>query len=137
MQEVLRHHPPAAMSGRHAVDDFEIHDHRVPAGTALLYSPFVTQHLPDQFRDPHVFRPERWIDGHPDRDEPHPYAHVPFGGGPRRCIGFAFATMELVLMTAIVAATRSLTWAGDGEPRPTGAVSMTPSGGVPLRVGGI
>ncbi|MBX3315132.1 MAG: cytochrome P450 [Actinobacteria bacterium] len=135
VQEVLRHHSPAVMSGRHNVAPFEIHGCTVPAGTSILYSPWLTQHLPDQFRDPFEFRPGRWIPDHPDADAPHPYAHVPFGGGSRRCLGFAFATMELVLMTALAASRHELSWPSSTPPRPGGAVSMAPVGGLPLAVG--
>lgn len=134
VDEVLRRHPPAMMSGRRVVHDTELHGYAVPAGTDLLYSPYVVHHLADQYRDPFTFRPTRWLDGHPDRDAPHPYAYVPFGGGARRCLGFAFATMELVLFTALTAARVDLRDAGPADPRPTGAVSMAPAGGVPVTV---
>lgn len=133
LQEVLRVHPPAIWSGRTAVDDFEVHGHRVGGGSRVAYSPHVTHHDPADFRDPDEFRPERWIDGDPAADHPRPSAYVPFGGGKRRCLGFAFALQELTVMTALVAQRVNLTLAVDERPRHAGTMSNAPVGGVPVR----
>ena len=134
VQEVLRLHPPAIWSGRRVVDDFQLHERTIPGGSMVLFSPHVTHHDPRQFPEPEQFRPERWIEGHPDQDHPHPFAYIPFGGGPRRCLGFAFATQELIAMTAIVA------HRVDFEPgfatplRHVGTMSSAPHGGAPIHV---
>jgi cytochrome P450 len=135
--EVLRAHPPAMWSGRRAVDDFTLHGHTIRGGSMVLFSPEVTHHLPDQFPEPDAFRPGRWIPGHPHHDDPHPYAYIPFGGGPRRCLGFAFATQELVTLVALLAARADIAPAHDGPLRPTGTMSSAPAGGVPIRVGAV
>jgi cytochrome P450 len=134
VQEVLRRHSPAIWSGRKVVRDVEVHGHVVPAGTMVLFSPHVTGHLPDQFPDPGAFRPGRWVPGHPDHHDHHPYAFVPFGGGGRRCLGFAFATQELVTLTALVASRTDLALAGGALPRPAGTMSAAPAGGVRVTV---
>ena len=134
VQEVLRLHPPAIWSGRRVVDDFRVHGHTIPGGSMILFSPHVTQHDPRHFTDPATFRPERWIDGHPDQDHPHPYAHIPFGGGNRRCLGFAFATQELIAMTALLAHRTEPELIEPGPQRHVGTMSSAPDGGTPIRI---
>lgn len=134
VSEVLRVHSPAIWSGRRVAADVEVHGHVVPAGTMVLFSPYVTANLPDQFPEPGAFRPGRWIAGHPDHHEHHPYAFVPFGGGGRRCLGFAFAIQELVTLTALVAARADVSLASGSLPRPAGTMSAAPAGGVPVAV---
>ena len=134
VKELLRTHSPAIWSGRRVEATFEFHGQEIPAGAMVLFSPHVTHHLPDQWVEPFAIKPTRFIDGHPDQHEAHPYAYVPFGGGSRRCLGFAFATQELVTMTAVLAA-RAVVRTASAEPlRPVGTMSAAPAGGVPLVV---
>ena len=133
VNEVMRIQPPAIVSVRHIVAPFELHGHTVPGGRLLMYSSYVTQMDPDHFPDPTEFRPTRWVEGHPDHRPHHPYAYVPFGGGGRRCLGFAFALQEMTLMTALMAQ-KDFAPAYVAAPRPTGIASMAPGGGVPVRI---
>ncbi|CAN5818228.1 cytochrome P450 [soil metagenome] len=131
INETLRLWPPGFVSARKAVDDFELAGHSIPGGSMVLYSPYVTHRSPDVWPDPDRFRPERWTDAEPD-----PYAFVPFGGGYRRCIGFAVATQELrALLVQLLRRTR-LT-ALRRKVRPTGYAALRPAGGVPVRVGDV
>ena len=132
VKEVLRLHPPAIWSVRTVVSDFELHGHRIPAGEMVLFSPHVTQLLEDQFPEPHVLKPGRWIEGHNDQHAAHAYAYIPFGGGPRRCLGFAFATQELIVMTATVASRVHGRMLEGHRLEPTGTMSSAPLGGVPV-----
>ena len=72
----------------------------IPAGRMVLYSAYVTGRLPELWPDPERFDPSRWAPGAP---EPKPYSFVPFGGGYRKCIGFALATLELQVMAVRLA----------------------------------
>jgi cytochrome P450 len=134
VQEVLRLHPPAIWSGRRVVNDFQLHEQTIPGGSMVLFSPHVTHHDPQHFPDPYTFRPERWLDGHPDQNQPHPYAYIPFGGGNRRCLGFAFATQELITMTALLAQRTDLELVQPGPQRHVGTMSSAPDGGTPIRI---
>ncbi len=134
VKEVLRLHPPAIWSGRRVVNDFEIHDQTVPGGSMILFSPYVTHHDPQSFPEPARFRPERWIDGDPEQDHPHPYSYIPFGGGNRRCIGFAFATQELVAMTALLATRTDLELVNGGPQRHVGTMSSAPENGTQVQI---
>jgi cytochrome P450 len=134
IQEVLRLHPPAIWSGRRVVNDFKIHDHTIAGGSMILFSPHVTHHDPRSFPAPDEFRPERWIDGHPDQDHPHSYGYIPFGGGNRRCLGFAFATQELVTMTALLAYRTDLDLLDGGPQHHVGTMSSAPDGGTRIQI---
>jgi cytochrome P450 len=131
VKEVLRLWPPGFVAPRRCVEDVEVAGHVVPAGRRILYSGYVSQRLPEVWGDPEVLRPGRWAPGQP---EPTPYAYVPFGGGPRRCIGFALAMLELQVLA--VRLLQRATWSLDRpDAGPTGLASMTPAGGVPITVG--
>ncbi len=128
VREVLRLWPPGAVSGRVAIDDFEVLGYDVPGGSTILYSPYITHRLPEVWGDPEVFRPERWADG-----EPVPYSFVPFGGGARRCIGFALATLELQALAVRLA--QRVSWSLDRPvATPFGLATFAPKGGVPITV---
>jgi cytochrome P450 len=96
--EALRLYPPAAVFGRQALRECELGGYRVPRGMTVIMSPWVLHRDPRWWDDPEAFRPERWEAGHPARTPK--YAYVPFGGGPRLCIGSGFALMEAVLVLA-------------------------------------
>ena len=134
IEEVLRLHPPAIWSGRRVVNDFEINNRTIPGGSMILFSPHVTHHDPRSFPDPADFRPGRWIDGHADQNHPHPYSYIPFGGGNRRCLGFAFATQELVAMTALLANRTDLELVNGGPQRHVGTMSSAPEGGTQIQI---
>ena len=100
VHEVLRLWPPGPAAPRMSVAPSELHGMEIPAGRLVLYSPYVTGRLPELWPDPERFDPSRWAPGAPD---PKPYSFVPFGGGPRRCIGFALATLELQVIAVRLA----------------------------------
>lgn len=77
VRETLRLWPPAAVSGRTAIDDFEVLGQRIAGGSTVLYSPYVTHRMPEVWGDPVRFRPERWADG-----EPVPYSTCPLAAAP-------------------------------------------------------
>lgn len=134
VNEVMRIQPPAIVSVRYIVDAFTMHGHTIPAGRLLMYSSYVSHMDPEQFPDPSAFKPTRWIEGHADHRPHHPYAYVPFGGGSRRCIGFAFALQEMTVMTALLAQA-DFAPAYSEAPKPAGIASMAPRGGVPVQIG--
>lgn len=127
VHESLRLWPPGFISGRKSVEDVEFAGHTIPAGSFVLYSPWVTHRLPALWPDPESFRPERW------ESDPLPYSFVPFGGGYRRCIGFAFATLELKVMLARIVQQVDLE-ALPADGTPGGTVTLYPKRGVPVRV---
>ncbi len=128
INETLRLWPPGFVSARKAVDTFDFAGYRIPGGSIVLYSPYVTHRLAEHWPEPDRFRPDRWRDA-----QPAPYSFVPFGGGYRRCIGFAFASQELKVL--LVQLLRRVELTREPSPiRPTGTVALHPKDGVPVRI---
>lgn len=101
VKETLRMRPPAWAMGREAVSDCEIGGQRIPAGSTVVMSQWVTHHDSRFFDAPLHFRPERWF-GHESPLTPR-YSFFPFGGGNRVCIGEHFAMTEAMAILAVVA----------------------------------
>ncbi len=130
VQEVLRLWPPGPAAPRMSIAPSELHGMEIPAGRMVLYSAYVTGRMPELWPHPERFDPGRWAPGAP---EPSPYSFVPFGGGARRCIGFALATLELQVIA--VRLVQQLEWRlRTDKVRPTGIATLTPKGGVPIEV---
>lgn len=98
VNEALRLYPPAWGFGREVVEPFERRGISFPKGVQIYMCPWVMHRNADYFPEPLEFRPERWADGFA-RTLPK-YAFLPFGGGPRVCIGNAFALTEATLVLA-------------------------------------
>jgi cytochrome P450 len=127
VHESLRLWPPGFISGRKCHDDVQFAGHTIAAGSMVMYSPWVTQRMADLWPEPEVFDPDRW------QDDPLPYSFVPFGGGYRRCIGFAFATLELKATLARILQRVELELLSP-DARPVGTAGLRPKSGVPVRV---
>jgi cytochrome P450 len=89
VNEALRVRPVISGVWRKLTSPAPVAGHRLPAGT-LVFPAISLVQTSEAFADPEAFRPERFLDGSPP-----PYTFIPFGGGPRRCIGAAFAVMEM------------------------------------------
>ncbi|MCI0547566.1 MAG: cytochrome P450 [Candidatus Rokubacteria bacterium] len=130
--EAMRLFPPAWIIGRQAVEACEIGGYPVPAGSTIYFSPWVIHRDPRWFEEPESFRPERWGDGLAERLPR--YAYMPFGGGPRVCIGNRFAMMEAVLLLAAIARRWRLRRLDEDPVRPFPTITLRPQGGVPVRL---
>lgn len=96
LRETERLHPVAFILVRMATEDFSIETFRVRKGTMVMVSPWVSHRLPQIFRDPHRYDPERFG---PDREEGKvPYSLIGFGGGAHRCTGVNFAYQEMAII---------------------------------------
>jgi len=102
LQEAMRLYPPVFSVARRAKEDTEIGGYRVPAGSEVMLWIYFTHRDARWFPDPTAFRPERF---EPESEAKIPrYAYMPFGAGPRACIGKSFAMMEAKLILATLAA---------------------------------
>jgi cytochrome P450 len=126
--ETMRLYPPAWGFGREALADCEIGGYTIPAGTTVIVSPWVSHRNPHYFQDPTAFRPERW-DNDFAATLPR-FAYIPFGGGPRICIGNRFAMMEAVLILATVAQRFRLELQSDQPVVPMPSITLRPKDGV-------
>lgn len=99
MQEVERYHPPIAGGFRGVVKPFEFAGYRVPAGWLAQYSILLTHRISPAYGDPDVFDPDRFGAGRPAAKQV-PFSLIGFGGGPRICIGLAFAKLEMKIVMA-------------------------------------
>jgi cytochrome P450 len=130
LAESLRLRPPNAVFFRIAQrDDVLPTGTRVPAGAKLLISPYVIQRDPAYYPDPERFDPERFAE--PARRGRPRYAYIPFGAGPRVCIGQPLATLQCKLVLARVTQRAGLRLAG--EPRPYACGSLPPASGPVVR----
>jgi cytochrome P450 len=93
--EVERLHPPVAGGFRGVIKSFEFNGYQVPEGWAAQYSILQTHRLPNVYPDPEKFDPDRWL-----TTKQKPFSLIGFGGGPRVCIGVAFAKLEMKLIAA-------------------------------------
>jgi cytochrome P450 len=100
VQEAMRLYPPAYAMARLVGYDEEIGGYWVPAGSIAIVSPWTTHRHPEFWDEPQRFDPERFSQERTaDR---HRYAYLPFGAGPRACIGGHFAMLEARIATAVV-----------------------------------
>ncbi|HWD07666.1 MAG TPA: cytochrome P450 [Actinomycetota bacterium] len=100
VKEAMRLYPSAHAIPRSPIGDDVIMGYRIPAGSPVITSPWVTHRHPGFWDVPERFDPDRFT---PAREAArHRYAYFPFGGGPRACIGQYFSMLEAVIVTAMV-----------------------------------
>ncbi|MBA3824387.1 MAG: cytochrome P450, partial [Ktedonobacterales bacterium] len=130
-KESLRLYPPAYFTGRKTLVDFTLGRYAIPGGTLVMLSPYTLHRRADYFADPLRFAPERFAAEHEGTFPRH--AYIPFGGGPRVCIGNHFALMEMHLLLVTLAQQVTFT----AHPGPVVAeplVTLRPKGGLAMTV---
>ncbi len=90
IKESLRVLPASSYSVRMSVEPVELGPFLLPRGTAVIFSQFITHHMPELFPQPDQFIPDRW-----QSISPSPYAYLPFAAGPRMCLGARLAMMMM------------------------------------------
>ncbi|XP_063920301.1 probable cytochrome P450 4aa1 isoform X1 [Zophobas morio] len=93
IKETLRLCPSVPIIARVLTEDLSLGKYVLPAGANVLVAPFATHRLPHVFPDPLKFNPDRFSTE--NKSQIHPYAYIPFSAGPRNCIGYKFALIEL------------------------------------------
>lgn len=126
LKEAMRLYPPiAAVLTRRTRRALTLGGHTVPAGTLLRITPWVLHRDPRWFDDPAAFRPERFLPGAAPIERG---AYMPFGAGPRVCLGQHFALLEMTLIAAMLLQRFELAWPeGQAEPTPVLNVTLRPS----------
>ncbi len=123
VDEVLRLYPPAFLITREAKAADVVAGHRIGPGTVVSISPWVLHRHVRRWRDPDAFDPGRFL---PGAVPPERYAYMPFGAGPRVCVGAQFALTEAVLVLARLLRGFRLELFGRGEVMPRGVVTTQP-----------
>ena len=132
LSESMRLFPPAWILGRRAIVDHELGGYRIPAGSIVLLSQWITHRDARYFPDPLRFDPQRFT-AEAQAARPR-FSYFPFGGGPRVCIGEGFAWMEGVLVLATIAR-RWRFLPVDGIPvTPAAMITLRPKSGLPMRI---
>ena len=131
--ESLRLYPPAWAIERGAIRDTQIGGHPVPRDSTVLISPWTIHRDPRWFERPLAFEPERWAGDRAANGRPR-FAYLPFGGGPRQCIGSTFALTEATLLLATIGQRFRLRLAPGQQAVPAPTITLRPRGGMPMRV---
>lgn len=98
--EAMRLRSPSFFTGRSALCDVELGPIHVKKGQSVLFSPYAIHHNPEYFPRPEAFIPERFENDLLKRIPQ--FAYIPFGGGPRGCIGNHFAMLEMVIALCMI-----------------------------------
>ena len=132
IKESMRLYPPAYLTAREAIADVDIGAVKVSKGGFVAINIFGMHHRADLFPDPEEFRPERFA---ADEEKKIPKgAYLPFGAGPRVCIGNHFAMMEIALLLTAIAQKHRFAPLNKDFPEPEPLVTLRPRGGVLAQV---
>jgi cytochrome P450 len=130
IQEAMRLHPPVWILPRRAIEPDQVEGYDIPAGADVLICPYTLHRHPDFWADPERFDPDRF-----DSDQAaarHRYAYIPFGAGPRFCIGNNLGMMEAVFVAAMVAREFQLTLEPGRKVVAEAMLSLRVRGGLPM-----
>jgi cytochrome P450 len=133
IDEAVRLYPPVWLISRRTTKDTELGGYLVPEGTLVCISPWTMHRNPDHWPDPERFDPGRFL---PDAVAERPsHAYLPFGGGPRVCIGRAFALTEAALVLATILPRLDLAHVPGAPPvEPEALVTLRPRDGLVMTV---
>lgn len=129
IKESMRMFPPAIWFIRISTAPFTIGPFNLPEGTRLVASPAVIHRRSDLYPQPNRFLPERWKGLRPS-----PYEYMPFGAGPRRCLGAEFAMLELKTVIPMVMQRYRLTFKDGARVDRGGTILSFPKGKMPMSV---
>jgi cytochrome P450 len=132
VKESMRLYPPVSIFGREAVSDAQISDVAIPKGCIILISQWVMHRNPRYFDNPEAFEPDRWED---DLEKKLPRGvYIPFGDGPRVCIGKGFALMEAVLLLATISQHFQIDLVPDAPIVPQPSITLRPEQGISVKI---
>ena len=131
LNESMRLFPPAWITNRVAIGEDEYNGFKIEKGTVFAAYINGVHHSNHLWEDPYDFQPERFLKN--NKKERHPFAFLPFGGGPRLCIGYQFAMMEMkiMLLKLVEQFDFQLIPGQDIEPKPL--ITLRPSEDISLR----
>jgi cytochrome P450 len=131
-EEALRLYPPAAILSRQAIADDELAGVRIPAGAVIMVSPYVLHRRRGLWDNPDAFDPSRFLGERRERIDR--FAYIPFGAGPRVCIGMAFAIQEAIILLAHLLRAFRFDLVDGQVVMPQQRVTLRPRGGMKMHV---
>lgn len=134
-QEALRLYPPAAIIVRRVIEPFDLGGERLTTGTLVVIPIYAVHRHQSLWEAPHVFDPERFRPEEAARR--HRYAFMPFGAGPRVCIGLEFAMLEAVTILAVLLRDLRFTSCDPSPPPPRMEITLRPALPLVMRVGAV
>jgi cytochrome P450 len=132
LKESMRLYPPAPVIARQSTEALNIGGWPLPAGSQIVIPIFAIHRHRKLWDDPDRFDPDRFL---PEAEAGRPRTqYMPFGGGPRVCIGATFAMTEATALLATFVRAARFDWDGQHVPEPVSRVTLRPAGGMPLIV---
>lgn len=132
IKESMRLYPPVSLLGREAAVNIQIGDYEIAEGTTIMISQWVMHRHPKYFENPEVFQPERWTE---EFEKQLPKGvYIPFGDGPRICIGKGFAQMEAALLLATIAQNFQIDLVPGYPIVPQPSITLRPENGLKVEV---
>jgi cytochrome P450 len=128
VKEAMRLYPPAFVLARRAARDTTIGPYAVPRGSEVVVWTYFTHRDPRYYPEPEAFRPERFEEAEEARRPKQ--AYLPFGAGPRACIGRAFAQSEATILLACLYQRFVFQYPKKTPPRMRPRITLTPAGGL-------
>jgi cytochrome P450 len=132
LKESMRLYSPVPVMSRRAAEPIELGGHSVPDGGTIIIPIFCIHRHRQLWDDPDRFDPTRFT---PEREAAHARTQfMPFGAGPRICLGSAFAMTEATVILATLVRAARFEWDGKHIPEPVSRLTLQPRGGMPLKV---
>jgi len=132
IKETMRIEPTVSVFPRFIGVDTTVGDYQLEGDSIIFISPYIMHHDPQWWSQPDEFDPEHFnAENEPNIPK---YAYLPFGGGPRVCIGNHFALMEAQILLAVIISHYQLHMASDKAVEPIRLITTAPEGGLPMRV---
>jgi cytochrome P450 len=127
IEEAMRLYPPVPVMSRTAIGVDEVSGRHIPAGSQILIAPWLVHRNPKLWDAPERFDPERFA---PERATHHRFAYIPFGAGPRICIGAALALAQATLILATIAVRYRFLLKPGIPVEPQGLITLRPRHGM-------
>jgi cytochrome P450 len=132
IDETLRLYPPAPFLGREAIEDDELCGKRIKAGMQVIISPWIVHRHHATWHEPELFAPDRFSPERRERIERG--AFIPFGLGPRVCIGQTFATQEILTVLSILVPLYRFELVNPAEVEARTRITLQPRNGIRVRM---
>ncbi|QDZ00159.1 cytochrome P450 [Nitratireductor mangrovi] len=131
-EEAMRLYPPAASISREAVEEDRFEDLRIVKGAQIQVMPWTVHRHRKLWDNPEAFMPARFLPENRDRIDR--FQYLPFGAGPRVCIGASFAMQEAVIALGVLLSRYRFDTVAETKPWPVQKLTTQPEGGLPMRV---